>query len=169
MKTYITQFLITLFLCCSSFLAAQTAINSDKTYIIGDVTVTGETSFSPQTVVTYSGLRKGDELKIPGEKIGVAIKKLWSSGLFSSIDLYVTRIEGDDVFLEIHLEDLPELNEVVITGVKKGKIQEILDENKLQPGVKVTENLVTTTKNYLEGKHKKKGFYNANVDIVTTE
>ena len=46
---------------------------------------------------------------------------------------------------------------------------EIIKENKLQNGVKVTENLITTTKNYLENKYKKKGFLNAKVIIKTEE
>ena len=47
------------------------------------------------------------------------------------------------------------------------KIEEIIKENKLQNGVKVTENLITTTKNYLQNKYKKKGFLNAKVLIKT--
>ncbi len=72
--------------------------------------VTGNTNFSEQTIIAYSGLRKGDEIQIPGEKIGNAIKKLWKSNLFSSIDIYVTNIEGNNADLEINLIDLPELN-----------------------------------------------------------
>ena len=46
---------------------------------------------------------------------------------------------------------------------------QIIKENKLQIGVKVTENLITTTKNYLENKYKKKGFLNTKVTILTEE
>ncbi|MBK99417.1 MAG: outer membrane protein assembly factor BamA [Flavobacteriaceae bacterium] len=45
----------------------------------------------------------------------------------------------------------------------------MIKENKLQIGVKVTENLITTTKNYLENKYKKKGFLNTKVNILTEE
>ena len=40
------------------------------------------------------------------------------------------------------------MNIVEINGLKKGKIEEIIKENSLQKGVKVTENLIITTKNY---------------------
>ena len=153
----------------SAILAQTPSDDGLKKYTIGDIEVTGNTTFSSQTVITYSGLTKGEEVSLPGEKISAAIKKLWGSNLFSSINIYATKIEGDTVFLEIELIDLPELKEVSITGVKKKKVPQIAKENKLQPGVKVTENLITTTKNYIENSYRKKGFFDAKVNITTTE
>ncbi|WP_394368532.1 outer membrane protein assembly factor BamA [Aegicerativicinus sediminis] len=140
-----------------------------QTYTIEDISVTGETSFNPNTIVAYSGLRKGDKVKIPGEEIANAIKKLWGSNLFSSIDIYLLRTDGDKAYIEISLTDLPELNEVTIEGAKKSKIEEITKENNLKKGVKVTENLITTTKNYLTTKYQKQGYYNTKVSIDTRE
>ena len=141
--------------------------NSIERYNIGKIEVSGNTSFSPITIVTFSGLKEGDAINIPGEKLSTAIKKLWGSNLFSSVNIYKTKDYNGIIDLEIELFDLPELSELNITGVKKRKIEEIIKENKLQDGVKVTENLITTTKNYLENKYRKKGFLNAKVLITT--
>ena len=170
LKTYITRLLFIVFFINSFSITAQgIELANAKKYTIEDITISGSTNFSSQTIITYSGLRKGQEVFIPGEKISAAIKKLWSSNLFSSIDIFMTKAEGDNIVLEIALVDLPELKEAKIEGVKKSKIEEIKKENTLQPGVKVTENLITTTKNYLQDKYKKKGYYNANVTIITTK
>ena len=170
LKKHTKQLLIAVFIFASiSINAQESEYKKGDKYTIEEITVTGDSNFSDQTVITYSGLRKGQEIFIPGEKTSNAIKKLWSSNLFSSIDLYISKVEGDKVYLEIHLVDLPEMNEVEIKGLKKGKIEEIIKENSLQKGVKVTENLITTTKNYLENKYRKKGFLNTNVSISTTE
>ena len=142
--------------------------NNVERYNIGEIEVSGNTSFSPLTIITFSGLREGDAISIPGEKLSNAIKKLWGSNLFSSVNVYKTKIEDGIINLEIELNDLPELTELEISGVKKRKKEEIVKENKLQSGVKVTENLITTTKNYLENKYRKKGFFNAKV-IINTE
>ncbi len=140
-----------------------------KTYTINEIIVTGNTAFNASTIITYSRLKKGQEVSIGGEKIGEAVKKLWKSNLFSAIDIYFINITPDNkVDIEINLSDLPELNEVKIQGVKKGKKDEILDENNLKQRVKVTENLVTTTKNYLTNKYKKKGFLNTKVNVITS-
>ena len=154
-------------------IAAQVQANPEsKKYTIADITVSGNTSFSQGTVITFSGLRKGQKVSIPvisGGKISAAIKKLWGSNLFSNIEIYVTKIEGSEAYLEIYLADLPELKDVKVNGLKKRRVQDVIDENKLKEGTKVTENLITTTKNFLENKYRKKGFLNSNVTITTSE
>ncbi|MDO7172916.1 outer membrane protein assembly factor [Mariniflexile sp. AS56] len=152
-----------------SIQAQELPHSNGKKYILGDVSVSGNTSFSEQTIITYSGLSKGKEMAIPGEDIGDAIKKLWNSKLFSDIEVYITRIEGDVAYLEIRLSDLPQLNELKINGVKKGKHEGIIKDSKLNKGVKVTENLITTTKNFLTKKYKKEGYLNSKVHINTIE
>jgi outer membrane protein insertion porin family len=139
-----------------------------ETYLIKEINVTGNTNFSSQTIIAYSKLRKDEEIQIGGEKIANAVKTLWKSNLFSSIDIYVTNIVGNTADLEIKLIDLPELKAVTIEGVKKGKKEEIINENDIKPGQKVTENLIATTKSYLTNKYKKKGFLNTKVNIITT-
>ena len=170
LKTYLKHLLLTLFIAFFYNIQAQEiSFDSGKKYTIGDISVLGNTSFSSQTIVTYSGLRKGDRVYIPGEKISNAIKKLWKSNLFSDIELYVVKIEDDTVFLEIRLSDLPELNNITINGIKNSKKPAILKENKLIKGTKVTENLITTTKNYLTNKYRKEGFLNTKVELFTSE
>uniref|UniRef100_UPI004047346C BamA/OMP85 family outer membrane protein n=1 Tax=Mariniflexile sp. TaxID=1979402 RepID=UPI004047346C len=89
--------------------------------------------------------------------------------LFSDIEVYITAIEGNVAYLEIKLSDLPQLNELKVNGVKKGKKEGIIKDNKLNKGVKVTENLMTTTKNFLIKKYKKEGYLNTKVHINTIE
>ena len=157
--------------CLFCFLLNQsiTSQNNIERYNIGDITVTGNTSFSPLTIITFSGLKKGDAIDIPGEKLSSAVKKLWKSNLFSSVNIFRTNVKDGVIDLEIELFDLPELNELKVEGIKKRKIEELIKENKLQVGVKVTENLITTTKNYLENKYRKKGYLNASVNIKTNK
>lgn len=169
LKTVLNTFIFALlFLLSNITIAQEIKFNGGQKYVIGDITVTGNTNFSEQTVISYSGLRKGEEIMVPGEEISSALKKLWGSKLFSSIDIYLVRTEGNVAYLEINLIDLPELNELTINGVKKSKKEGIIKENSLTPGTKVTENLITTTQNYLVNKYKKEGYYNTKVTINTT-
>lgn len=139
-----------------------------KKYNLKEITVKGDTGFSEQTIITYSGLTKGQEIMIPGEEISAAIKKLWKSNLFSDIEVYLTKVEGDNAFIQIRISDLPELKELTITGIKDSRHETIIKENNLKTGVKVTENLITTTKHYLENKYKKDGFLYTKVNVVAT-
>lgn len=170
LKTYLKHCITFLIFICSIHIQSQDiTYNTGKKYVLGGVSVSGNSSFSEQTIVTYSGLSKGKEMTIPGEDISNAIKKLWNSKLFSDIEIYITKIEDNVAYLEIRLSDLPELNEIKINGVKKGKIESIVKDNKLNKGVKVTENLITTTKNFLATKYKKEGYLNSKININTIE
>ena len=163
----ITRYLTLAILLFSCFSFQAQDFNQGKKYTIAEISVSGKTTFSEQTIVAYSGLKKDQEIFIPGEEISNAIKKLWNSNLFNNIDIYLLKTEGDKAYLEIRLEDLPELEEVRIEGVKKGKKDDIIKDNKLTKGNKVTENLITTTKNYLTNKYRKEGYLNTKVSVVT--
>jgi len=135
------------------------------TYVLADIAVTGKMSYNEQTVVQFTGLEKGQAINVPGEEISAAIKKLWKLGLFSDVNFYVNEIKGDSIFLELAINELPKLSDVKLQGVKKGKSESLIKDTGLTKGKIVNENLLTTTKNYIENKYKKDGFYNTKVAI----
>ncbi len=143
----------------------RVAYDQGKKYILADVDVTGKISYNKQTVVTFAGLQKGQDVTIPGEEISNAIKKLGKLGLFSDIDFYVNRVEGDSIYIELNINELPKLSEVRFVGIKKSKTEALIKDNGLTKGKIVNENLITTTKNYIEKKYKKDGFFNTKVNI----
>ena len=138
-----------------------------KQYEIGTISVVGSTQYNEQTIIAYTGLKTGDVLYLPGDRISNVIKKLWGLDLFSDINLYVTNINGNVVDLQLEITEVPELNKVTITGIKEKKTKELIDDNNLKKGAKVTENLITTTKFYIENKYKKEGYLNSKVNIIT--
>lgn len=162
-------FLLTI-LSVFSLQAQQKQLDSGRKYTIKSITVTGAQSFNEQTVIAFTGLKKGDRIYIPGEKLSQVTKKLWEQNLFSDIAFYVTNVDGDDVDLELYIVELPKLHEVTIEGkkIRKSKRKEIIKDNDLKPGVKITENLLNTTNNYITKKYQKDGFFNTDVTITTT-
>ena len=152
----------------STIFAQDTKLENGKDYILADVEVTGKVQYNQQTVVTFTGLEKGQKIRVPGEEISTAIKKLWKLGLFNDVSFYINKIEGDSIYLELNLMELPKLADVKIQGIKKGKTEDLLKETDLKKGKVVNENLITTTKNYIENKYKKEGYYNTKVIISNT-
>lgn len=152
-----------------SQIKAQDRLPFDQgnTYILAKVDIVGKISFNANTVTTFAGLEKGQEITVPGEQITNAIKKLGKLGLFDEISFYINRIEKDSIYLDLHVEELPKLNEVKFVGVSKSKIEGLIKDNGLTKEKVVNENLITTTKYYIENKYKKDGFYNTKVIINT--
>ena len=164
----ITPWIFLFLAVCSSSLAQQTpSFDQGKLYTLGKIEVTGIKSFSPQTVVAYTGLRTGQQVRIPGDDISAVINKLWKLELFSDINFYLTRVEGDTADIEIYIQELPTLSDFTITGVKKSKLQSLIDDTGLKKGLKISENFLETTENYIVNKYRKDGFLNTKVTIET--
>ena len=136
-------------------------------YTIDEIKVTGLKTFNEQTVVTYTGLFQGQNIRIPGEEISQVINKLWKLELFSDINFYVTNIVGDRASIEINIVELPSLSDYKITGLKKSKAETIETDIEIKKGQKITENFIETTKNYIVNKYRKNGFLNTKVNINT--
>lgn len=150
-----------------AFAQPNPGFEQGKKYILKNVNVIGKVSYNQQTITTFSGLEKGQNITIPGEEVTNAIKKLGKLGLFSDIDFYVNSIEGDSISLDLNIVELPKLNEAKINGLRKNKSEDLLKETALTKGKIVNENLITTTKNFIENKYKKDGYYNAKATIRT--
>ncbi len=160
-------FLFTLLFIGNTINAQETTLEKGKEYTLSGIEVTGKVSFNEQTVITFTGLEIGSKIRIPGEEISLAITKLWKLGLFNDVNFYVKKIEGETIFLELELYELPKLNDIKIKGVKKGKREDIVKETELSKGKIVNDNLITNTKNYIENKYKKDGYFNTKVTINT--
>ena len=134
-------------------------------YVLKEVSVSGLKNFNEQTVITYTGLKEGQKIRIPGEEISAIISKLWKLDLFSDINFYLTNIENGEASIQIDILELPTLSEFKITGLKKSKTETIVAETELKKGKKITENFIKTTKNFIINKYKKDGFLNTKVSI----
>ena len=138
-----------------------------KTYELDSLTVSGIKTFNEQTVISYSGLRKGQKIKVPGEEVSSVINKLWGLELFSNINVFVTNVENNKISLDIEIEELPTLTDVKINGLKKGNTETIIKDTELTKGKKLSESFLTNTKNYIINKYKKEGFLDTKVNLNT--
>ena len=138
-----------------------------KTYELDSLSVSGIKTFNEQTVISYSGLRKGQKIKVPGEEVSSVIKKLWGLELFSDINVFVTNVENNKISLDIEIKELPTLTDVKINGLKKGKIETLIKDTELTKGKKLSESFLTNTKNYITNKYKKEGFLDTKVNLNT--
>ena len=138
-----------------------------KNYVIDSISVRGIKTFNAQTVISYSGLRKGQEINVPGEEVSAVISKLWGLDLFSDINFYVTKVENNKISVEIDIEELPTLTDVKINGLKKGSVESLIKDTELITGKKLSESFLTNTKNYIVNKYKKEGFLDTKVTLNT--
>lgn len=139
--------------------------SNSKTFKLKDIIVTGDSKYSKNQIIRYAGFAIGEEIELPGTKVNNAVKKLWRSNIFSDIDLYVSKIEGDEVTLELALVSVPSLGEIKMNGVKKSQREDLIKQNKLNPGVKITQSLINSTNNRIKDYYTGKGYPNTTIKV----
>ena len=77
--------------------------SNPQEYLLSGVTIKGTKYLDKNTLISISGLNIGDNISVPGDKISNSIRKLWKQGLFSDISVNISKIEGKEIYLEIHL------------------------------------------------------------------
>ncbi len=132
-------------------------------YVIEDIQVTGVRFLQPGHLITISGLSKGQKIKIPGPEISDAIHKYWKYGLFSDVQIVLSKTEGDKAYLEIQLTEQPRLGNLEIYGVNKTESGDLEEKINLTRGTQITENVLNTTRHIIKNHLKEKGFLNAEI------
>lgn len=139
----------------------------DTSYELGGISVKGLQKFEDETVKVFTGLKVGQEIKLPGDKLTSAIKKLYETKQFSNVEVYVVKIDGNTAYLEFEVQELPQLNKVTIQGIKKSKAKDLQSDADLKKGAMVTDNLIVTTKNYFKKIYQEKGYLKTKVNLDT--
>ncbi len=139
-----------------------------KEYEIGGIKVTGTKFSDENALISISGLKVGDKIKIPGARIGEAIKALWKLKLFTDISIYKEKTIGDIVFLEIAVTERPRFSRHSFKGVKKSRHDDLNEEigKFLVKGGIVTENVKVNAKNAILDYYKDKGYLDATVNVI---
>ena len=133
---------------------------------IAGITVSGIRYLDQNALIGLSGLRIGQRVDIPGEEITSAVKKLWAQGLFSDVRITVSRTEGDNVYLDIYLQERPRLSTIQLTGVRKSESQDLLEKIAIPNGSQITSHTLNNARNRIISHYVDKGFLNTEVTIV---
>ncbi|MEQ9591717.1 MAG: POTRA domain-containing protein, partial [Cyclobacteriaceae bacterium] len=135
-------------------------------YLIGGIEVKGLNVLDKNAMISLTGLKIGDKVKIPGDKISGAIRKLWKHGLVGDATIEVERIEGQNVFLVIVLAERPRLNDFYFTGISGSKQSSLKEELTLIRGKIVNDAMIRNTELSVKKFFSKKGFLNTQVKVI---
>src|SRR6185437_10250892 len=136
-----------------------------KDYIIGGVTIKGTKNLDKDVLLTISKLNKGDRINLPGEANANVIKNLYQQNLFDDVQLNITKMNLDTIYLEIVVVERPRLSRIHITGIRKGEIEDLQKKLSDKNGKIVNENLLSTTSAIIRKHYNEKGFLNATVTL----
>jgi outer membrane protein insertion porin family len=127
-----------------------------KEYTITDIQVTGSQFYDGTSMINISGLQIGDRIKVPGDAIGAAIRKIMNQGILDEVLIYANKVEEGKIWLTIELKERPRLLSIQYTGLRKGEQEALSDKMKTYKGKIITEtlrkNLELTIRRYFQEK-----------------
>ena len=138
--------------------------SNPQEYVIAAIEVEGAEFLDNNALISISGLKVGDKIRIPGDNITSAIKRLWKQGLIGDIQIYANKVEGNNIFLTISLAERPRLSKFNFNGLTKNQESEIREQINLIRGRVLTDAIVKNTELNIVKYFAEKGFLNANVN-----
>ena len=124
-------------------------VKKETILILSDIEIRGNNKISKNQILNYTGLKYGD--KIRPEKLKSLstslIEKLWDTNKFSEIGMDAEVIDNQTLKLVFDLTQVPIIEKVEITGVKKSLKEELKEEFSLEKGAKMNIDLSKNIEN----------------------
>ena len=137
-----------------------------KEYTIAGIKVSGTRHLDQQLLISISGINVGDKVIIPGgDNFSKAILNLWKQNLFANVHIYYTRIEDNNLYIEIEVTELPRLSNFYFRGIKKSDQDELQTKSGLVKGRVFTENVKRSAVEAIQKYYTEKGFQSASVEV----
>lgn len=143
--------------------------STPKELEIAEIKVSGSQFLDQNALISITGLKVGDRIKVPGDAISNGIKKLWEQGIVGNVAIYVSKIEEGKVYLNIELSERPRLTRYQFEGINKSQESELNDKIKLIKGRVLTDAVLKNTELTVKNFFIEKGFLNTEVKIVQSK
>ena len=143
--------------------------NNPKKYIVGGVTVEGNSYFSPDQILQVTGLQKGMEVTVPGAELSSIVNRLWLQRYFEDVAVIVDSLapSRDTAFFKIAIVERPRVSRWTFSGVKSGEQKELQERLNLRRGGEYSDYVAKTSSDIIKRYYKEKGFHNVNVKVNT--
>lgn len=137
-----------------------------KEYTIRSIRTVGTNNLDTAIVQSITGLQVGDKLMLPGsDAFSKAIQNLWRQRLFSNVQIYIVAVQGDQIDIEMNVQERPKLGNFNFVGVKKSEVEELQKKATLVKSTIITENTRRNAVEAIKKFYTDKGFKNVQVRI----
>ena len=137
-----------------------------KEYTIAEVTVSGTQFLDPNSMISISGLKPGDKIRVPGPAVTSSIRRMMDFGTLDDVEILATKVEAEKIWLNIHIKERPRLYKVSFSGIRKGERETLNDKVKLIKGRVITPTVIKNTQLIIKKYYMDKGFYNTKVKVL---
>ena len=134
-----------------------------------EVNVEGNESVSPRVIKHTAGLVDSSSI-IPGD-FSKSVKRLWSTGLFSDIQILLDEETSDGIYITIHVVENPILGKLQFSGNKKKKAKDFEEELSLITGQRIQPHIPKESEEKIKGLYYEDGYLSVDIrsELVDTK
>jgi outer membrane protein insertion porin family len=138
-----------------------------KEYTITAIRTSGVYFLDSALVISISGLQVGGKILHPGgDDFSRAIQQLWRQRLFSNVQIFVTKIQDDNIEVEINVTERARLGNFYFKGIKKTEQEELQGKMGLARQTIVTENTLRNAKEAIIKYYTEKAYRDVKVTVI---
>lgn len=147
---------------------AENTLNyaNPREYTIAGIEVVGLNVLDKNAMISISGLKIGDKIKIPGDATTGAIRKIWKYGLVGDVTIEVSKVDGENIYLNIVLAERARLTAFYFTGITKSQESGLKEDLNLIRGKIVNDAMMRNTELAVKKYFVKKGFLSTQVKVI---
>ncbi len=134
---------------------------------IAALRVEGTLYIDPEAVKIASGLYLSQKVRIPGDDLSNAVRKLWKQGLFAEVEILADSLTEKKVWLVIRVAERPRLTRYTFRGLPKSKVSDLKDKIGLVKGTIFTESQRQRAERIIRNYLQSKGYYQAAIRTET--
>lgn len=164
-------FAFVLFVFVAGFCSAQNKLidyTNIKEYTLVNVYVHGCQLVDSNVVKLISGLPIGDKINVPGEKTSAAIDNLWKEGMFEDLRIEIAKVDGDLIWLDIIVTEMPKITVHRFVGVKKNEKEDLDKKIGRLGGMMLTEYRKRHIIEVVNEHFREDGYYNCTTKLVVS-
>lgn len=140
---------------------------TSKKYTVSAVKVIGNKFFDENLLISIANINVGDEIAIPGgDNFSKAITKLWGQNYFSNVEIFITKLTGKNIEIEIAVTERPRLSKFYFKGIRKGEGEDLSGKTGLIPNRVITENMKISAVEAIKKYYAEKGYRDSRIKIV---
>ncbi|MDB5192069.1 MAG: outer membrane protein assembly factor YaeT precursor [Segetibacter sp.] len=140
-----------------------------RKYRVAKIAVSGNKFFDAELLTSIANINVGDEIAIPGgDAFSKAISNLWKQNYFSNVEIFLTKLEGRDIYIEIAVTERPRLGAILFKGLRKTEEDELKAKIGMVRGRILTQNIRRSAIEAIQKYYIDKGYRNVTATLNET-
>ena len=141
--------------------------NHPQKYVVGGVDVEGNQYFNSRQILSYTGLRSGMEVTVPGEDITGIVKRLSAQLYFEDVAVVVDSLcpSRDTAWFKVCVRERPRVSRWTFTGVKSSEKKDLQERLNLRANTAFSDYVKSAAVDIIKRYYKEKGYLQVGVDV----